>query len=529
MKTSAVSAVTSVVESDESYIILENLIRDRIVMHSGGPLFTTSASPEALWAAYIENIHESKRPHFACHSCRRFIQAYGGLVTINKDGTALSLLWDGDHDDVPPFFRPSVEALSKLVASSKVTGVFLSSATMWGTPSTPDKKRVFSWTHFSGRPASVYADKVLTADQRMAEKLEDYKMLKRALADYGAPVAEQAVRVLKSDALTRSEKALGIAEWFASLHGQNANQLWLAVAIAPPGYCHVRSTMISTLLDDIVAALPFETISRRWAEKVDPTKYQRPVAAPKEGAIEVAEKLVAKLGVAKSLERRYAKLEDVQVKLWEPKPAVPAKAKTDGVFGHLRGQADAVKEVQLPPTTMTWEKFARTVLPTACSLEVKAPGHGGYFGFVTAADAEAPPILQWDHPEKRNPVSQYVYENGSSASSWGLVANSWSKVNAITASPAHWHEPDKAKHHSEGAYFLLDGAKDSRNNGLCMFPETLKTEFRGIRAVVEAHSKNGKLQGDGSASGLVFQKGASGQSLSIRVDGVAVYVLDRWD
>ncbi len=527
---SVATTPASSVDTNEGYIVLENMIRDRIVMRSGGPLFTTSASPEALWAAYLNGFPEANRKHYDCHSCKRFIQTYGGLVTINKDGSAKSLLWDGDcrfGDEVPPFFFPSLKAMVDLISAAKVTGVFLSSATIWGTPSTPDKKRSFSWTHMSGRPAKVYTDKVLTADQRMAEKLEDYKMLKRALADYGAPVAEQAVRVLKSDALTRSEKALGIAEWFVGLHGQDANQLWLAVATAPPGFCHVRSTMISTLLDDIVAGLPFETISRRWSEKVDPTKYQRPVAAPKEGAIEAAEKLVEKLGVAKSLLRRFAKLEDVQVKLWEPKPAAPAKAKTDGVFGHLRGQADAVKEVQLPPTTMTWEKFSKTVLPTARFVEAKTPSNGPYYGLVTAADPDAPPILQWDRPEKRNPVSWYVYSSGSPASQWGLVASTWVKVNAVFALPAHWHEPEKAKHHGEGVIFALEGANDSRRDSLALFPEILQSAFHGIRSVVEAHSKKGAIQGDGTANGLCMRKGGSDQII-VRADG-AVYILDRWD
>jgi len=335
---SSVATTIPTVETSEGYIVLENVIRDRVAMRSRGPLFTTSATPEALWAAYLLSLPEANQKHYDCHSCRRFIQAYGGLVTISKDGAIKSLLWDADAgDEVPPFFAPSVGALNSLVSASKVTGVFLSSAPVWGTPTTADKKRATPWTHLAATPTSLYRDKLLTASQRTAEKLEEFKMLKRALADYGAPVAEQAVRVLKSDALTRSEKALGIAEWFADLHGKTTNQLWLAVATAPVGYCHVRSTMISTLLDDIVAGLPFETISRRWAEKMNPLQYQRPTAAPKEGAIEAAEKLVEKLGIAKSLERRYATLDDIQASLWTPKPAPEKSTKTEGVFGHLRG------------------------------------------------------------------------------------------------------------------------------------------------------------------------------------------------
>lgn len=533
MSTASATMSTTASTASEGYIILENMIRDRVVMRSGGPLFTTSVSPEALWAAYMSGFPEANRKHYDCHSCRRFIQTYGGLVTIGKDGSAKSLLWDGDcgfGDDVPPFFFSSLKAMADLIAAAKVDGVFLSSDKTWGTPTTPDKKRAFSWTHLSAKPARVYEDKLLTASQRMAEKLEDFKMLQRALADYAAPAAEQAVRVLKSDALARSEKALGIAEWFSSLHGKNKNQLWLAVATAPPGFCHVRSTMISTLLDDVVAGLDFAVIARRWSEKMDPLQYQRPSAAPKEGAIEAAEKIVEKLGIAKSLVRRFAKLTDVQVKHWEPKPAAAKKAaKADGVFGHLRGQADAVKEVALPPTTMTWSKFSKTVLPDARSLEIRVPSNGSFFALMTAADAEAPPIFQWDREEQRNPASWYIYKGGSPASQWGLVAGTWTKVTSVYPSPPHWHQPEKSAHHGEGALFALEGAQDSRRDSMALFPECLKSELHGIRSVIEAHSKKGGIQGDGGdANGVYFEKGSPART-EIRVDGSAVYVLDRWD
>jgi hypothetical protein len=152
----------------------------------------------------------------------------------------------------------------------------------------------------------------------MAEKLEDYKMLCHGLADYSRETVEQAVRVLKADAVYRSEKALGIAEWFLKLHEAikdnpkaKRNLTWLAAATAPPGFCHVRSTMISTLLDDINSGLAFDDIARRWKDKMHPLQYQRPTAAPKEGAIKQAEEMVAKLGLERSLLRRYATLDDV--------------------------------------------------------------------------------------------------------------------------------------------------------------------------------------------------------------------------
>ena len=69
---------------------------------------------------------------------------------------------------------------------------------------------------------------------------------------------------------------------------------------------------------------------------------------------------------------------------------------------------------------MTWDKFQRTVLPSAERIEFLAPSHGSYTALVTAANAEAPPILQWDRDGARNPVSWYFWNGGSSASQFGL-------------------------------------------------------------------------------------------------------------
>lgn len=538
---STMAADTNVVDSDESYIVFENLIRDRIAANES-PLFATSATPEALWAAYLDSIPAARRQHYNCHACRRFVQTYGGLVKIDQDGTIRSLLWHGD-EEVPPFFLDSVHALKSLIAGSKVTGVFLSDDAVWGTIVTRyevidgKKHRIgplegaaaIEWSHLSGQPRKPFKHSVLNDSQVAAEKLEDYKMLVHALADYKPPEVEQALRVLRADAVTRSEKALAIAEWFAKRQGEDANQRWLAVATAPPGFCHVRSTMISTLLDDIKAGLDFAEISRRWAEKMHPLQYQRPTAAPSDGAIEAAEKLVEKLGLAPALERKFADLDDVLAKLWTPRERKQAPKADGGVFGHLKQTGGPVKEVELPATRMTWEKFTKTVLDGAHSIEILVPSHGHFYGLTTATNKESPPLLQWDGLEglPRNQASTYIYVNGSPASRWGL-SSGWSKVNAVFMRPAHWQRPEQFKHHGKTVHFAIEGSHDSQTHGrgLAIFPENVRNELHGVRAVIEAHSKKGTITGQGTANGLMFSDGAE---VTVRVDGSATYIVDRFD
>lgn len=194
-----------------------------------------------------------------------------------------------------------------------------------------------------------------------------------------------------------------------------------------PAIDKVRSTMISTLLDDIKAGMGFDAIKQRWDAKMHPLRYQRPTAAPTLGNIRAAEEMVEKLGVASAMERRYARLEEVRA-YWKPKPVeIPQTPlrREQGVFDHLRPMAARpVGRVELPAEEMGWKRFREEVLPKAARIECQAPWSGAYFGLVTAVHADAKPILQWDQPErgKPNPFSWFFFVHGSPASQWGLDA-----------------------------------------------------------------------------------------------------------
>lgn len=520
------TSVSATFEVDEQYAELEAAMK-----LPNAPLFQTDADEAALGDAYLSGIREDRRQHYNCHCCRHFIQRFGGLVTIDGEGRQRSALWAFDP---PAFFLRSVEALHSLVKKAKVVGVFLSADKTLGTPRTKE------WTHLAATNPTPFKVRLKTAGQEVAEKLEDYKMLCHGLADYSRDAVEQAVRVLKADAVYRSEKAVGIAEWFLKLHEAiksnphaKRNLTWAAVASAPPGFCHVRSTMISTLLDDIVSGMAFDAIARRWKEKMHPLQYQRPTAPPRDGVIKAAEELVAKLGLERSLLRRYATLDDVLLKLWTPRELTEAP-KAGGVFGHLR-EKQAPSAIELPATTMTWEKFARTILGEVLEMEIMVPMRGGFCGLMTAADAESPPIIQWDGLEghSRNPVSWYYWNGGSSAAQWGL-SSGWNKVTCVFPKPAHWQAPEKFKREKEAIHFAIAGCVESRLDSLALFPEILKSELHGIRSVIEAHSnKGGGGQGAeaGNANGLTLGSGSS-DSIRLRVktaSGLANYIIDRID
>ncbi|MBT8085989.1 MAG: hypothetical protein KJN72_12240 [Woeseia sp.] len=469
-----------------------------------------------LWPIYLENFADpDDRQYHNCHACRQFIQRFGNLATIEPDGSIKSAVWR--LDDAPEAYRKAIYNMKSAVESAQVSGVFLSKEELLGTPVTG------VWTHYAVQNPRVYRHSLMDEGQAMAAKKEDYRNISRALSEFDLDLLDQVCELLKTDALYRSEKIMGQAEWLRDLKRDTAatkhqrrrkNIVWRAIADAPDGFCHPRSGMIGTLLDDLSAGLAFDDAARKFAAKMHPLQYQRPQAAPTAGAILVAEKAVKALGVERSLERRYATLSDMQT-IWTP-PDVPVE-KSSGIFSHLKETArQPIAAVGGP---ITWIKFADEALPNARKIEVKISSRRmGFAVFLAAVDKDSPVIFQWG-----NPVSWYVWHEGAYASQLSLAAG-WVSCDAISLMPYMWDE-ENLTNFDKNPVFILHGARESRQAGSAIFPESLKPEFHSIRSVIEAHSRKSEIHqiDESHVVGLGI-----GATVRVHTSIITEYLIDRW-
>jgi len=502
-------------------------------------LFTTDVT--GLFQAYLDLLPPAQRQHYTCHACRQFVERYGGLVAI-VNGQLEPVAWP-EPSNIPEPFRDIAHALRRRVKKAQVTGVFVTHDKTWGIPQNSAPGGV-TWTHMHAKPPAMLVakvSKIKTAGQLAAEKVEEFKMVEAALADFDLATAKTAVTYFQRGGMHGADKVLAGAEWFAKLHEELAaqhfaeakqNQLWAAIAAAPAGFCHVRSGMLGTVLEAIKEGQSFATIKRSFEKKMEPTKYMRPKVAPTVGNVQRAEKLVAQLGIERSLVRRYATFADVEPFLsWQPAMNLEA---TPGVFAHLLpSPKPSPKPVQsqLPPQTLTWVKFREQLLPRVRSISF-VPGYGrdAYAAITTAVHADAEPILQWDLPGARNPLACYTYSEGTPPERWGLVVGRPVTVTGVW--PIPWR--------NGGVMLLLDNARDSeRSQQSCLFPEILKGELHEVRATIEAHSRVTPLKwptgthpiGSG-ASGLLLHPGANRPkvNLVVNIDNALYNVtIDRWD
>lgn len=382
---------------------------------NAGPLFLVNLPAGTLYEVFRKNLPSHLWQHYLCRCCTHFTDRWGGLMVMDENGRPSSAVWP-EPEQVPEAFRMSLAGMRGLLVKQSIAGVFLASEAVLGTPTTG------AWNHMSlPLPTSRrHRDRVKTATQVMAERTEERGMLIRGLDEFSQEIVRKANTYLTGGDFYRSEKSVEMVAWLLSIHemrdSQNErkvdNLLWKAVATAPAGWCHVKTGMVGTLLDDIKTNLPLDEIKRKWAEKMNPAQYMRAQVAPAAGNIAQAEKIIATLQAEGSLERRYLRLDEIKIKhatWYAPTPRVVPAA--GGVFGHLTPKVKAPKpddKPVLPERTMTWEKFQRTVLAQAITIEVKVPASSERFvALVTAAQEKAPVVLQWDDEEERNPVSWY--------------------------------------------------------------------------------------------------------------------------
>ena len=286
----------------DNYYEFERTVFDEFkkLVTNDSKLFLTDAKD--LWDIYLNNLPEEGRYHYNCNACKYFIERFGNLALVNEDGKLVSALW---NITVPEFFKKSVKELNNAVKKAKIKRLFIAEQCTLGIPKTDE------WTHLNVRVPSSYVNKsrLYTANQVMAAKSEEFRMLSNALLEYKIETITQAINLLETEIVYRGDKCLGIAKWFKELKEfiddcsnskVKQNFIWLAVANAPEGFCHVKSSMIGTLLDDIQDGLNYTSIVRRFKEKMDPSNYMRSQVAPTENAIQEAEKVVEKLGIANS-------------------------------------------------------------------------------------------------------------------------------------------------------------------------------------------------------------------------------------
>lgn len=510
----------------------------RAIEGAEGPLFLVRA--DDLFSHYVAALPAAMQAFSMCNACRRFINLYGRLVTVDESGTKRSLFWQDSAD--LGVYRGAVGVLCAMVQNAPIESVFYASEDAYGTHMNYDAKRHVTWTHLAATPpkARRFDHKLMSAAQAVAEKAQDFHLLGRTLEEYSDSALTRALSLLQSGKLFRPEKVIETLKWYIALRKRvlkgRASVLWHAVATAPAGWVHFKNGILGTLLDDTQAGRSEEAIVRSFNEKADPLAYRRTSAAPKAGNIREANRIFEALNLESALNRRFAVRTDVEPHLMWKERQQSAPPAIGGTFGHLAPQSAPPASVESRAARpWTWAKFAREVLPDTLRLEVLIEKLSLPIRYFTAAvDPSCENLFAWDNPARS---ASYVYSFGTMPEDANLKPG-WVSVWGVCGLAHMWDSrwPSPAlKHMGEAAILLLEDCYDrSYKRGLTLFPETFRSDLHAVRNTIERHSDSATMPKPGphNMAGYEINTGTK-HAVTVRAhrtDGTALTVkIDRWD
>jgi len=560
-------------ELDGRYVVLSKIIEANFnkVNMKNSNIFMTDVTDEAIQAAFLSGFADDQAKRNTCSCCLDFIRRYGRLVFIEKDAQGVfnlvSAMWSA-VDKVDPYFRASFEAMKALVEKANIEAVWYSRFETLG------QIELNTFNHLQVQRAIVpQFSRTKTPGQAISESREDYRILSEALgfvkrrikekggeekfedASLNPETVKKVLIYFKNERDMRHEKKyIETLEWFIEFQKtayemkdrrQKARLVWHAVATLYKDRTHIGSTVLGEFIKGIEKGMSFDLAKKRWKEQTDSLTKGRAQTPPTQGNVMRAEKVFEALGLASALKRRFATLEEMVYKVWEPKEVKEAKEEAkQGLFGHLKTKEDVAPKVtasQLPTTIdggiMSWVRFKQEVLATADNLFVRVTASRMDFMTVsTSVDPEAAPLMAWDDENARNPLAAYRYDKGSFAQQWNLQPFTLVPVNAIVVVPHEMKEPGAATGDNVTLIMALEGAKDTGLQQIPLAASWVHNDLHEIRSTLENFFTSGKMEpqpeGLEPFGGLAVHNhpgGGLGYEIHVVTNGIKTkYLIDRY-
>lgn len=344
---------------------------------SANELYRVDVGGDALVDLYLASFPEGTNPIFRTRTehdgsyDKNVIRRIGNVVSI-KNGE-LTSVWDMPGLEYP--YDVVAAALSKRVKEGAVRSLFRIDEHNLGhieTYETLDNGTVLTWNHFYAAIASRHYSK--TVEQTIGEPNTTATMFKRGLETLKPEAFELALDLIDSKAVYRGEEFRKNVAEFAKIQkaylemNERDRNIYIWNNIGFP-YARLRNTAIGTLLIDLSEGeKSLEDACHAYGHKMD--GYKRPTAVITQGMVKQAMAKIQELDLEPSLERRHARLSDVNVNdvLWVSN-AAQAKMK-GGLESLLAGEVARPKVKEEQAEDISIADFMGQILPHARTLDV---------------------------------------------------------------------------------------------------------------------------------------------------------------
>lgn len=417
--------------------------------------FLVAVSKEDLWEMYLSSFPEGSNPVFRertehdCATCRQFVKAVGGLVTLDGQG-GYRTVWDLDIEG--PYGVVASE-MAAFVRSAEIDRVFRTRERAYGKASNEEVvegQPNIIWHHFHCEIPHRFV--VSSVGDAQGVHAASFQVLGRGLEELSISSLETVLDLIGSNSLYRGEEHERAVRGFLALKRKydalsvekRKNFVWANLESPASRF---RNTAIGTLVQDLSEGMALEMAVARFESKVAPHNYRRSSAPITKGMIDRALGTLRDLGLEGAVHRRFATLRDVRATdvLFVDRDVRPKMKGESDLTSLLMEEVRPVAHSGKGAIEVSGEVFFGEVLPGAESLELELTReHLGNFVSLTApAEESTGRLFQWDND------FAWVYDGDAADSIRQRVKAAGGKVDGFLRVSLSWFNGDDLDIHCE--------------------------------------------------------------------------------
>jgi hypothetical protein len=370
-------------------------------------LFRMAVDKDDLWNFYLDAFPEGtnnifrERREYDCQCCKQFIRQAGAMVTFQDN--KIVTLWD---IEVEGYYQTVANKMAEYLRTKMVDNVYLHTEKKIGAMETQSLKEdgsIERWQHFYCElPIDAWR---IDPASKLGTYKTNFKVLQRSLNEIPIEALETVIDLIDQGSLYRGDEMRRSVAAFAqtklgydhcSTDRQKEIYTW-TTSLNLGANCSFRNTAIGSLVTDIAKGMDLESAVRSFEAKVAPSNYKRPKALITQKMIDSAQKKVAELGYETSLQRRFAKADDITINnvLFADRSVKPAM----GVFDSLKSEVKPSQKQLDRVDSMSVEDFINKVVPKAESIELLTENKhtGNFFSLIAPSDPDSKNMLKWDN------------------------------------------------------------------------------------------------------------------------------------
>jgi hypothetical protein len=376
-------------------------------------LFRVNADADVMWELYLDSflpeynkIFRERREH-DCSCCKSFIRHFGDVVSI-KDNKIISI-WDFPIEDSEEYKYP-VLALRDYIKSREICDIFISKEKNIGTDfniEMLDSGKTIKWEHFFIKLDDKFVDKSNQSINEITGGLRDIRnVLKRSLDEISMDAITTVMDLIKDNSLYRGDEWRNQLQTFLKIKFQydvsqnkdlyawkKSTELGIAVS-------KIKNHSIGTLLLNISEGMNLELAIKKYESIVAPENYKRPKPIFTEKMLNDAKSKIEELGYMKSLERRFASLEDITIN-----NVIFANKDSSGRISNdiFLNMADEVTSVNPDSIRCSREvdieTFIKDIVPNVTAMEcfLDSSKSKNFVSLIAPKDLDSKSMFKWDN------------------------------------------------------------------------------------------------------------------------------------